>query len=279
MFWFWLTLSAVVGAVAGAVVGFNVADSMGKEKYKDAMRYMAGIRSSLFFVLRRELANWMIRRDPDRYVDVYKDLKDQVPDWMAATGAARSERMAALREKYPSHEELDHVGTREYVLYEGIDSTFDEVEEHYRALVEFHALVVSFDKDKGWDDFSRKLPYDAAYTHLQSYAQRWKDSRLEARVHQVMTEYRAYQRGQNRAGGKFNYEDYEAGTFSVRSVSHFAEIRYGIHFKDTNEFALHSTFIGDDLDDDPEPQIYISIYRTNAAYENEALLDTLNLNP
>jgi hypothetical protein len=62
---------------------------------------------------------------------------------------------------------------------------------------------------------------------------------------------------------------YETATFSVRQVPHFAEIRYGVHFNNTDESGLYTVFYGDR--DDP----YIGFYRSDAGFTKEINLDDI----
>jgi hypothetical protein len=64
---------------------------------------------------------------------------------------------------------------------------------------------------------------------------------------------------------------YKTATFSIRRVPHFAEIRYGIRFNDSDECGLYTTFYGDR--EDP----YIGFYRSDARFEKDAMLDDIGI--
>ena len=64
----------------------------------------------------------------------------------------------------------------------------------------------------------------------------------------------------------------ETRLFDVYRVQHYAEIRHGFHFKDTDEYALYGVFYADNRD---EP--YRSYFRSNRTFEDETLLDHLRI--
>jgi len=55
-------------------------------------------------------------------------------------------------------------------------------------------------------------------------------------------------------------------------VPHFAESRYGFHFKDTNEFGLCGSFY-----DDPRDKTYLNFYRSDPKFQTETYLDYLHI--
>jgi len=99
--------------------------------------------------------------------------------------------------------------------------------------------------------------------HLEKYVQRFKDTRFKNRLKDAIREFRVYE--SNKAPEPL----YETAAFSVRRVRHFAELRYGVHFKDTGEFGLYTVF-----NDDPGER-YIGFYRSDAAFEKEIVLDDI----
>jgi hypothetical protein len=64
--------------------------------------------------------------------------------------------------------------------------------------------------------------------------------------------------------------------FSVRWVPGFGDTRYGVHFKDTNEFGLYTIFFyHDDREPDKEPSE--DFYRSNANFDEEIYLDDIRI--
>ena len=65
---------------------------------------------------------------------------------------------------------------------------------------------------------------------------------------------------------------YETHTLAVFRVPHFAEIRWGFHFKDTDEYGLYGAFYADDRD-----KPYEQYYRSDRMFEAQAHLDHLQI--
>lgn len=67
--------------------------------------------------LRRELANILIWRDPQRYLRLYRKHHSEV----ASLGSLRPEevrwQLAELCKEYPNFSDFDAISTREYVRY------------------------------------------------------------------------------------------------------------------------------------------------------------------
>jgi hypothetical protein len=81
-----------------------------------------------------------------------------------------------------------------------------------------------------------------------------------------MNEFRAHQRST-----RDEKPIYEAATFSVCRVPHFAETRYGIHFSDTDEAGLCTVFIDDN------GKFYEGFYRADASFKSETPIVDLGL--
>jgi 3-hydroxy-3-methylglutaryl CoA synthase len=64
--------------------------------------------------------------------------------------------------------------------------------------------------------------------------------------------------------------DFDYRDIAVRCVPHFAEKRYGIHLKDTNEFGLYGYFVSDD------GRIYDGYYQSDQTFQQERYLNVLN---
>ena len=66
------------------------------------------------------------------------------------------------------------------------------------------------------------------------------------------------------------YEAFENDFYSIRYLSHYAEDRYGIHLKHTNEFGIYSLYVYDD------GRASHSFYRSDSAFQLEQCLDPLH---
>jgi hypothetical protein len=120
--------------------------------------------------------------------------------------------------------------------------------------------------DKNWSE-----SYPTVHTtsekelaHLETYIRQFKDARFEYRLKEAMQEFHGYRNNTN------DDLSYTTDRFSVRPVPHFAELRYGIHFTDTDEYGLYTFFLADNRE-----KPYIGFYRSDAAFQKEIPLDAL----
>jgi hypothetical protein len=89
VYWFWVACAVVVGLIAGFLFCVRVL----RPSLQELSRNSAQDRDFVLRVLRRELANWMLRRDPDRYLLIYKEAHDTA---VAISAADRSDQRAQL---------------------------------------------------------------------------------------------------------------------------------------------------------------------------------------
>jgi hypothetical protein len=269
--WGWLVGAAIVGLVAGFVLALRAAASAVKPVNDRLLRDSATDRNLLLNVLRRELANWMIRRNPDRYLLVYGKAHTIAAAVSNCTSNERQLRLSLLCIKYPIYQEFDLLSTREHVLYSDAFAgrSYDDVQEHYINIVEFQALLIA-SGDPFWS--GEAATSDDDLMHLKDYVRKVKDTRFHDRLNRAIIEYdnHCYNLW-SEEGRKSGEALYETDAFRVWQVSHFAETRYGVHFKDTNEFGLYGRFHGDR--DEP----YTSFYRSDRRFQEEIILDNLHM--
>jgi hypothetical protein len=268
MFWVWLVCAGLVGCGGGIFLGFRGATVLMQPGIVEQTRHLASDRNFALSVLRRELANWMFRRDPDRYLLAYKAAHEATAALAGADIAEKRGQLAELVEHYPFYTDFDLVGARDYVLYSdalGTNSR-DEIERHYSNIIRFQALQSAI--DEYWP--TTGATSDKELKHLESYTLRFKDTLFKARMENALSEFRAYRLGKGDSAGPHRYE---TTALAIRHVAHFAEVRYGVHFKDTGEFGLYGFFVADDGN-----KAFTSFYRSNAEFTEETMLDDLAIN-
>jgi hypothetical protein len=223
---------------------------------------------------RRELANYMVRLDPDRFLQFYRKARAVDEAIGTADNEMREAELTIITKKYPMYTDFDLVGTREHVLYADALSMYaiEDIEEHYLNLVKFHALQRALNPH--WQ-LRSPATSDKDLEHLQGYVQKIKDTKFKQRLDTAIAEFQAF----TAAKGLSRLDEpgespfiYETDVLAVRYVSHFAESRTGFHFKDTDEYALYGVFFADDRD---EP--YRSFYRSDADFEAENYIDHLRI--
>jgi hypothetical protein len=268
MYWLWFVCTATIALVVGLSIGAAIVNNSMQPAIQRLNANMAGGHDFLLRVLRRELANWMFRRDPDRYLRIYKEAHEAAKEISAAMRTEQQAQLANLTAKYPHYADFDLINTRDHVLYaDALNFTsFDQVERHFSNIVQFQALQIALDEN--WRYFEATRADDLA--HLEKYVKQFKDARFKRRLQAAIDEYHAH-RGDifvDRDVRKFLCE---TATFSVQLVPNLAETSYGVHFKDTDEFGLYTIFFFDEPDKEP----LIELWRTDSGFTKVIGLDDI----
>jgi hypothetical protein len=220
-------------------------------------------RANFLQTLRREIANILAWRDPQRYLSLYREIHQEIRSLRSWRLEEVRERLAGLCKRYPNYNDFDGVATREYVLYaDGVSWTENaDLERRYRDLVLFAAL--STVADEAWKDASMFIhtTSDEELTHLVNYVQQIEDTKLQLRIERAMDD-NALARGDDA-------RNLDNDFYRIVDLPHVAENRYGIHLKRTNEFAIYSFFVFDD------GRISYSFYRSEPTFQKEEPLDPL----
>lgn len=230
----------------------------------------ASDRSLVLEILRRELANYLVRYDPDRFLHLYRKARQVENEIDSGDNDLREAQNTLLVKRYPFYADFDLIGTRDHVLYADAFNTHavDEIEEHYLNLVKFHSLQRAINPD--WK-FRQAATSEESLNHLQTYVQKIKDTRFKQRFERAVSEF--FDRGEIMPlvipSGSVVYE---TRILAVYHIDHFAENRYGFHFKDTSEFGLYSSFYDDERD-----KTYERFYRSDRKFEAETYLDHLRI--
>ena len=228
--------------------------------------YQAIDRANFLQTLRREIANILVWRDPQRYLSLYREIRQEIRSLQSWRLEDVRRRLAKLRKKYPNYSDFDGVATREYVLYaDGVSGTEPAgLESRYRDLVLFGAL--SAVADEAWKDVSSKgfvhTTSDEELAYLVKYVRRIEDTKLRLRIERAMDDYALARRDDAR--------NLDNDFLRIVDLPGMAENRYGVHLKRTNEFAIYSFFVFDD------GRIHRTFYRSDPTYQKEEPLDPLH---
>ena len=253
----------IVALIAVAVFAFRQGAKAADGPITEMLSAQAHDRMNYLSTLRRELANYLIGRDPDRYVRLYTLIHAETAPIKDLAPAGLHERLAALCKKYPNYQDFDLIGTRDYVLYgDTLAGDLDEIEQRYRDIAMFQAVMIASTKSWKWFRATDAKELE----HLNGYVKRVHDTKFRLRLEQAVREHYIWE------GGKEADPDapYQSQDFSVCRVDHYAENRYGVEDKKTRQFGLYGFFIADD------GRIFNSYYRSDAAFEREEHLDKLH---
>ncbi len=265
----WVIGAALIGLIAGVFLG--AARVLKRQQVSHPTRQeldTAQERALLLTTFRRELANYMVRRDPDRFIELYEQAHTEARKISQlarqSENAVLETQLATLCEKHPFYTDFDLFGTREHVLYEdGVSwKSIEDIEAHYLDLVRFHALQIALNEE--WKMIGPATSRDDL-KHLKEYVIKIKDTIFKKRiVDAVDVFYRAKSDYETIDGSPILYEN---DIFQVQHAYDVAEIRYGIYFKDTDEYGLYSFFVDDEKD-----KTYYSYYRSDGTFKTEEYL-------
>jgi hypothetical protein len=267
--WLWLgiaALAALVGVFIGAFACWRVIKSLQEPQLQELRMNMASDRELLLCTLRRELANYLVRLDQDRFHRLYREARGADVGIGKSDKASQQAQLALIAQNYPFYRDFDLLATREHVLYADALNIYglEDIEAHYLNIVKFHSLTRALDEN--W--WARgDATSDRDLEHLEEYVQKIKDTKFRQRLIAAIDEFSAH--SSDDAQGRIIYE---TDILAVYRVPHFAETRYGFHFKDTNEFGLCGSFYHDVKD-----KFYQSLYRSDPKFEIEGYLDYLHI--
>jgi hypothetical protein len=77
----------------------------------------ASDRDVMLSTFRRELANYLVRVDPDRFLRLYHKARSAETSIEKADKAERDAQFVLITKRYPTYENFDMIGTRAHVLY------------------------------------------------------------------------------------------------------------------------------------------------------------------
>lgn len=253
--------------IIGYVTGVKITSWATKQVIREKDLTQAIDRGNYLQTLRRELGNLLLRRDPQRYLELFQQLSAELTSIKFWRPEELQKRLSGLCEKYPNYNDFDVIGSREYVLYSDGACTlsYDEIEARYRDIVTFVELSIVSDpvwKSAYWrgsvlsftDEHHKEI-----IEHLTEYVESIKDTRLIFKIDQAMGAY--YSKTGLQTGGLDN-ELYTVNLIDGLSPDN----RYGIYLKNSNEFAIYSTFMYDD------GRTTHSYYRSDSKFQNQKLL-------
>lgn len=272
MEWLWLICAAITGLLVGTFGGVRLGVASMRPVIGELSFNAADGRNRTLMSLRCELANRMLRRDPEAFLHTSKKAHDADTHFSAADAKVQRAQLAELTKRYRDYESFGLLGTREHVLYAdalGINS-YDEVERQYLDIVRPQSLNIALDKNWRKAAFKGHATSDEDLAHLEKYSLQLKDTRFKHRLQGAIMEYFVYRRGVEDGCSSAASEaavECESAIFSVRPVRHFAERFYGVHFNDTGEIGLYTAF------NDGVDREFRNFYRCDADFENDTIID------
>ncbi len=146
-----------------------------------------------FSVLCRELANELIRRNPDRFVELTDQIVMEVEEIQRLSKENALVRLKGMAQNYWEYSAFDGVGTKNYVLYEdGLAGTNDiEIEKRYRDIQIWCAL--NSVSNKPWRFTGECISTEKRLEEIEEYVSRYKDTLLLYQLKSAKRDYDLYQ--------------------------------------------------------------------------------------
>ena len=208
-------------------------------------------------VLRRELANLILVRAPERMVAAYEAGMAFHEAVQNVSSNERQSKMQQLSQKYPDYRDFDLLEVRHFIPYDSAAEGFtdDDIVERYTDITNWLSLC-SFDERAS--SICRSLtPNSRELTILQRTVSKQFDQRFYDQAKEAMRRY--WMRSDVENGFE---DDFCAVGMVVRHVGPSAE--YGVHLKELDSYALVA--LGEDVNSNAH------IYRTDSNYENEVFI-------
>ena len=275
----YLTSLHAPSVATGAVVAFLLCSTVLRRSFgrrlkaerdrvfSEMWRTSAIDRSNYLAVLKRELANELVRRNPTVYLQNYYRLLDEIERIQKLTEEDARMEFDALCVKYKHYTDFDIVQARDYVLYsDALDWEDDqEIIRTYNDIVSFCLLQGKIDAD--WH-YRCNSPHEQELKHLERYVRRIEDTIFFFRLRQAERDYRSWQAN---CEAKFMYAEYENAEYAITPLSTIPEMVYGVRIKATQEYGKFSVLYGDNDNE------YRSYYRSDRFFKKEEVLDKLNV--
>lgn len=227
-------------------------------------------RAAFLYVASRELANLMIWKDPDRYLSLYKALLAETDAFKSWKDDALQAKYDEISKRYPQYSDFDVLGVRPYVLYPSAAGSFsyDDLAGFYSDIVRFVAILKA--SNEHWKNVGGLTAQELQ--HLEKYVRRLKDTKFKLRLRRAIEDFYTWRSGREQANDGSS-DAFDRNGYVVSRVRHFAENRYGVRLKDTNEFGLYGFFVHDNPAPNGDVDISYSYYRSDPSFEKEIWLD------
>jgi len=218
----------------------------------------------LNFVLRREVANELLRRDVNKYKDNFKIILERTE--LSLKGKSFDEKMLelnAIKLKWQHLEGFDILGTREYLLYaHGFKDISDsELWDFYESVILQETILLS--------------PYSESVQckHLLKYCEQIEDSRLLVHLYRARDEFRILDNIDHESESERVKIEWETSAYKFwwLSTVPYEIKRIGVYVKEMNRYGTWSLH---DMDDD---NIGRTLFQAADKDFNESTIDCLDI--
>jgi hypothetical protein len=267
----------IVGLLIGYMIGFNLAKDAYQNLLTDRhMRHSADLQS-YFGVLRRQVANQLIIRDPTKYVDLYRKILWELEELGEADTARINAELKIISDRYPSVDHFDINGGVGFILYSEFPGD-DKLESVYRDLHVYATIVRSAPEVNSLAAKWRPTTSKEELKHLQEYVRELSDTYFRHKIirsGRALRDFEEFIRPLHKIDGfsdlwhqaveqtygpnvKFATKD-----FIAQEVFLMPELGDGFTFLDDGSYGLTTFFSGD------RDKFFVNIYRSDAGFKEQ----------
>jgi len=150
MLWVVGALALVAVLVLGLVLGYKTSMHSLQTGIFRLKRNSVTDRSLLLALVRRDIANVLIRQDPDRFLTVYQKAYEFTKTVGQLSQAAQAQMLKTITDEFPYFSDFDLLSRRDYILEAPLlfgSPSSEEIENHFQKLVQFQAIMKSLDPE------------------------------------------------------------------------------------------------------------------------------------
>jgi hypothetical protein len=281
----WLAvMTAIAGVVFGTWFGFKIS----KNERTSVVPVIEGLQRHVdeaehryLEVLRRELSNEIMKDDP-KSMRRALDKAHEYAREMVRSGKERIDaEWKAICMQYPNYPDFDKLGTHHFVPYEEarqsmdtndlVDAYLDTSKMMTLLALRSDAMVLHRTEE------IQQHIIEAESKQLDVVTKRRNDRLFNKRIDDAMQRHRIAERAARGVNPEYHFREYEDTEVDVRraGIEYSPEIGYGIHFKDTDEFGMHTFYVWDDkVDANGYPKITYRNYRSDLSFKKQEWLET-----
>lgn len=268
-----LVVGAIVLAIIILQIGYRLGFKVAGKANEQAQGYLEDCLQSektggyfcYLSVLRRELANEIMNRDANKYLQNYKQLLGEKERLDRLSKNEIDDRLKVMNKDYSHYEYFDKIGTRDYVLYDDAfgSESIEDLIKAYNAIVNFTYMT---EKSEPYWNIRTGGISGEELIHLKEYVSRFRDTILLAHLHHAKRDYDIYTSTEPR-DPSYENDRYVVTPLPARNPAH----EYGVFIKCLDQYGIFETFYGDD------DKNFNSFYRSDSSFEERRSLDGLGI--
>jgi hypothetical protein len=255
----WISIALVFGLLLGFIAGRVSGSKAAKLEVCEITRQRQVDQKEYLTLLLRNLAQVMMIRNIEAYGRLRSRTFEKVTNLRKANDSLKIASLAGIASKYPYFSDFDAMPVKEYIFPLDACSwhSQEDLEQFYEEIAIFRAL--NFPTLEVSDEMKQRES-----KLFEKYCAQWEDTLFKQRVLSVMNAFYDF-----RAIVEDEQSDLQYSTSSVDVVElpNTIERRFGLRFKDTNQYGIFTVFHDD--------RSYETIYRSDERFEAQVIIDPI----